>query len=120
MGSGAAAPCAICTPAPSLSGSAGSTTARGAGFTGVAVTARGPWSCMKHPLLVEPVSRMPLLVSQSWVLLCFLKPQVVSATHLGWAGAGAKTQVNVTSAHAASGHWHTPVHFETSSQGAPP
>lgn len=54
-GSGAAAPRPTCAAAAGLSEDAASTAAGGAVFTGVAVAARGPGSCMQPRLLVEPV-----------------------------------------------------------------
>ncbi|XP_070375127.1 thioredoxin domain-containing protein 8 isoform X3 [Equus asinus] len=54
-GSGAAAPRPTCAAAAGLSEDAASTAAGGAVFTGVAVAAQGPGSCMQPRLLVEPV-----------------------------------------------------------------
>ena len=69
MSSGSAALCTICAATPVLSGVAGSTTYRGAGFTGVTTAVRGPGYCMQPPLLVELVTVVLPLWARSQVLL---------------------------------------------------
>lgn len=66
---GAAVVCTTCTAAPELPGGAVSTTSRGAGFTGVAVPARGLGSCIQLLLLAELLSGVPQLGAGSWILL---------------------------------------------------
>lgn len=84
VGSGADAPRTTCTAVPGLSGNAGSTAARGTGFTDVTLALRSPGFCMQLPWLLDLVPGVPSLQSGSQVLLWFLRPQVTSVTCPYW------------------------------------
>ena len=80
----------------------GSTIPRGAGFTSVTVAVRGLSSCMKPPVLVERVLRVPPLRAGSQVLLWFLKPQVTGAIYHCWGRSRAKDASVVADPHQSS------------------
>lgn len=94
---------------PCLSVAAGSTTTRGAGFTGVILALRGLEFYVQPLLVVELLSGVPPVRARSWVLLWFLMPQLTGATCHCWWIARAKSHVSVIAACAASGHCLMPL-----------